>query len=142
MGFPCFINRGGPSIRTYREDLDYGPYSYLCTPPSIDSSIKKIWGEAYGEIPSTMTVTHLFTSFATPEHDMRIDGYTPPGYHQPTAAHGVLSFRRPGRFGIDWPDAVKHPMFYVGVYAAIGFLNAMTNISSTIAQYTGALRAS
>ncbi|KAF7342473.1 ABC bile acid [Mycena venus] len=38
-----------------------------------------------------------------------------------------------GLFGIKWPSAIDHPLFYVGVYAGIGL---------TTAFYTGALRAS
>lgn len=43
---------------------------------------------------------------------------------------------------INWPSAYEHPLFYVGVYAAIGLANVIVGVSSTIAQYTGALRAS
>ncbi|EAU87480.2 ATP-binding cassette transporter [Coprinopsis cinerea okayama7 len=47
-----------------------------------------------------------------------------------------------GAFGIDWPDASEHPLFYVGVYAGIGMLIALANVLSVTAQYTAALRAS
>ena len=45
-------------------------------------------------------------------------------------------------FNIDWPSASQHPLFYVGIYAAIGLLHALCTILSAAAQYTGALRAS
>ena len=45
-------------------------------------------------------------------------------------------------FTIDWPKATERPLFYVGVYAAIGMGGVLANILSVSAQYTGALRAS
>jgi hypothetical protein len=53
-----------------------------------------------------------------------------------TQARSVLSFR------VDWPKATEHPLFYVGVYAAIGLGGALVTILSVSAQYVGALRAS
>jgi hypothetical protein len=47
-----------------------------------------------------------------------------------------------GRFGIEWPDAKEHPLFYVGVYAAIGIGNVMMIVTSVTAKYTGAFKAS
>ena len=52
----------------------------------------------------------------------------------------VPSTRSP--FDIDLPSASHHPLFYVGIYAAIGLLHALCTVSSVAAQYTGALRAS
>ena len=70
----------------------------------------------------------------TPEDDFGFDG------------HGAFSAQHrttiSGRFGIEWPDATEHPLFYVGVYAAIGLGNVMTNVMSVAAQYAGAFRAS
>jgi ABC-type multidrug transport system fused ATPase/permease subunit len=45
-------------------------------------------------------------------------------------------------FGFELPDANERPMFYIGVYAAIGFSTAGITILSSATQYTGALRAS
>ena len=47
-----------------------------------------------------------------------------------------------GLLGIDWPNANEHPLFYVGIYAAVGAVSVLVSISSSVAQYTGALRAS
>ncbi|KAF9258420.1 hypothetical protein L218DRAFT_934784 [Marasmius fiardii PR-910] len=47
-----------------------------------------------------------------------------------------------GLFSTHLPSAHEHPLFYVGVYAAIGLGNVLVNICSVIVQYTGALRAS
>ena len=40
------------------------------------------------------------------------------------------------------PNVHEHPLFYVGVYAAIGITAALASTTSTVTQYTGALRAS
>ena len=37
---------------------------------------------------------------------------------------------------------MEHPLFYVGVYSAIGVAGGLASIASYNAQYTGALRAS
>ncbi|PFH45713.1 hypothetical protein AMATHDRAFT_158119 [Amanita thiersii Skay4041] len=97
----------------------------------------KIWGEAYGQ-GHTNSFVNLRT-FATPEHEVPLHGHVTYHYQD---NHQSLLHRIKGTFGIDWPDALQHPLFYVGVYAAIGFINALTSVSSVIAQYTGALRAS
>ncbi|KAJ7069893.1 hypothetical protein C8F01DRAFT_1114453 [Mycena amicta] len=47
-----------------------------------------------------------------------------------------------GLFNVQWPSAVEHPLFYVGVYAAICLTTAFVNLCTVAAQYTGALRAS
>ena len=41
-----------------------------------------------------------------------------------------------------WPDANEHPLFYVFIYAAIGVLTAIVNVSAISAQLWGGLRAS
>ena len=43
---------------------------------------------------------------------------------------------------IHWPDANEHPLFYVFIYAAIGVLTAIVNVSAISAQLWGGLRAS
>ncbi|KAF7321090.1 ABC bile acid [Mycena chlorophos] len=40
-----------------------------------------------------------------------------------------------------WPDASKHPLFYVGIYAVIGLLNVLVTVISSAVQMTGAYRA-
>ncbi|KAK2461323.1 hypothetical protein APHAL10511_006850 [Amanita phalloides] len=102
---------------------------------------EKIWIMIWGEAHSAVEATNWFSfkSFATPEHEIPLDGHVT--YHYQTN-HDAWAYRTTGTFGIDWPDAVQHPMFYVGVYAAIGLGGALISIFSVIAQYTGALKAS
>ena len=42
-----------------------------------------------------------------------------------------------GLFGIHWPNAAEHPLFYVGIYAAIGLASGLASVLSVTAQYTG-----
>ncbi|KAF8060200.1 multidrug resistance-associated ABC transporter [Lyophyllum atratum] len=97
-----------------------------------------VWGEAYGNSESAPAF-YAFRSFATREQEIQVDGYLSSHYHT-NGFHGMFS--RTGRFGINWPEAIQHPLFYIGIYAAIGLAGALTSVCSTIAQYTGALRAS
>jgi hypothetical protein len=45
-------------------------------------------------------------------------------------------------FGVKWPDANEHPLYYVVIYAAIGLSIALSSNLSGMTQYTGALKAS
>ena len=45
-------------------------------------------------------------------------------------------------FGAKWPDANEHPLYYVGIYAAIGLSIVLSSSLSGMTQYTGALKAS
>ena len=73
------------------------------------------------------------------EHEVPTDGYLM--HHQ-----YLHTYQTPisitGLFKFDWPKASEHPLFYVGIYAAIGLTNALSSVLSVTAQYTGALRAS
>lgn len=98
----------------------------------------KIWGEAYGKVEQAPS--YMLSLFRFPEHDLGVDGASINGGHQ---WHGIFSLTGlRGRFGIEWPDALQHPLYYVGVYAAIGLMQALMSVVSVAAQYTGALRAS
>ncbi|KAF9459383.1 multidrug resistance-associated ABC transporter [Collybia nuda] len=99
----------------------------------------KTWGEAY-EGSGNLSSRYAFNSFATSEHEIHADGYL--GSHYLTSPLQHIFTTKKGTFGINWPSAVQHPLFYIGIYAAIGLGNAFVSISGTIAQYTGALRAS
>ncbi|KAG6835326.1 hypothetical protein H0H93_002661 [Arthromyces matolae] len=118
-----------------------------------------IWGEAYKESPTSL---YAFTSFTTKSHhELQIDvnGYHPSHLQiNDVLANTFSSVNLPsvqdtlftssnansnangttnkGRFGIDWPSALEHPLFYIGVYAAIGLLNVLIGVASMIAQYT------
>ena len=69
---------------------------------------------------------------------MPSDGFSNSHYQH---AYRVMQTSFKGR-NTNWPEALSHPYFYVGIYAAIGLANALTSVLSVTAQYTGALRAS
>ncbi len=52
---------------------------------------------------------------------------------------GLQSLNPPS---IHLPSAKEHPLFYIGIYSALGLGLAFIGILSTIVQYTGALHAS
>ncbi|KAF8812935.1 multidrug resistance-associated ABC transporter [Phlegmacium glaucopus] len=95
----------------------------------------KTWGEAYGQ--GDAPTLYAFRSFATIEHEVPMEGY----FHQLSHSYQNAPFKR-GLFDIDWPSALQHPLFYIGIYASIGLVNALCSVLSVTAQYTGALRAS
>jgi len=59
--------------------------------------------------------------------------------HLTRTVHGLQSLDLPT---IHLPSANEHPLFYIGVYAALGLGAAFVGVLSAIVQYTGALRAS
>ncbi|KAG5350464.1 hypothetical protein C0989_010944 [Termitomyces sp. Mn162] len=103
-----------------------------------------IWGEAYKN--TTTPSLYTFTSFTTKDsHDFHVDGYHPSQFRTASSTlyfPSVQSIRtvfikETGRFGINWPRALAHPLFYIGVYAGIGLLNVLVGMASMVAQYTG-----
>ncbi|KNZ78578.1 ATP-dependent bile acid permease [Termitomyces sp. J132] len=103
-----------------------------------------IWGEAYKN--TTTPSLYTFTSFTTKaSHDFHVDGYHPSQFRTASSTlyfPSVQSIRtvfikETGRFGINWPRALAHPLFYIGVYAGIGLLNVLVGMASMVAQYTG-----
>ncbi|KAH0826125.1 hypothetical protein J3R83DRAFT_5915 [Lanmaoa asiatica] len=98
------------------------------------------WGQAYGN--STTAAPYSFTSTALTENEALMNGFLPshdighysnPYYHI-QASQKILWFTL--------PDANEEPLFYVGVYGAIGLAMAIVSIMSTTVQYSGALRGS
>jgi hypothetical protein len=87
-----------------------------------------------------MSSMYNFRSFATYEHEIQVDGYL--SSHQHSNSLQILFTTTNKLFGFDLPNAVEHPLFYVGVYATIGLGTALVGVVSVMAQYTGALRAS
>lgn len=81
---------------------------------------------------------YTFNTFAAQEHQSTMDGYSLHHLHLST----FQTVPPTGLFGIHWPSAAEHPLFYVGIYAAIGLASGLASVLSVTAQYTGALRAS
>lgn len=87
----------------------------------------------------TIGTPYAFKSFATPEHEIPLDPtfttlhLVHPQYHT-TPTFNITEYK--------WPRAQEHPLFYIGIYAAISLGAGLVNISGAVTQYTGALRAS
>lgn len=62
--------------------------------------------------------------------------------HLPSALKNVASQDPSRTFSSRLPSPIDHPLFYVGIYAAIGFGAAFINVAASGIQFTGALRAS
>ncbi|KAJ7147063.1 hypothetical protein C8R43DRAFT_1011698 [Mycena crocata] len=80
----------------------------------------KIWGEAYGE---NMFTGYMYSSFSSIGADNMLG----------TPASLSLS---------GWPSAIQRPLFYAGIYAAIGFFGVTIHLLSVAMEHTGALNAS
>jgi len=92
----------------------------------------KIWSEAYGT-PGNASDAFIYRSLGNNELFL-----TDNLQH---TAH-VQSDWRLNSLAIQLPSASDRPMFYIGVYAAIGMFGIVLQLTSVALQYTGALRAS
>ncbi|KAH7882505.1 hypothetical protein F5I97DRAFT_1905629 [Phlebopus sp. FC_14] len=98
----------------------------------------KTWGEAYAVSNSTIASPYMFTSAVLKENEAFMNGFLP--FHG--SQHYSNAYYHVQTSPFNFPDANKHPLFYVGVYGAIGFATALVGVLSTVVQFTGALRAS
>jgi hypothetical protein len=96
------------------------------------------WGEAYGE--GKVSISHAFTtsSHAIEQQVVTMDGLLG-SHHLAHSVHGLQAHNAPV---IRLPSAKEHPLFYIGVYSALGLGSAFLGVLAAIVQYTGALRAS
>ncbi|KIM37758.1 hypothetical protein M413DRAFT_448273 [Hebeloma cylindrosporum] len=102
----------------------------------------KTWGEAY-KTNGTDSVPNIyaFQSIINPEYEIPMTGHQMYHYQHASNVYQNLP-RATSLLGINWPPASEHPLFYIGIYAAIGLASALCSVLSVTAQYTGALRAS
>jgi len=100
----------------------------------------QLWGEAYGK--GKVTTAHAFTtsSHAIEQQFIISDGLLG-SHHLTHTIHGLQSVRVDASI-FSLPSAKEHPLFYVGVYSALGLGSAFLGVLAAIVQYTGALRAS
>ncbi|KAF9259759.1 hypothetical protein L218DRAFT_873993 [Marasmius fiardii PR-910] len=102
------------------------------------------WGRAYRNDDMEASHDYAADSYTHSQHHL----YQVPLYDAHAAsinaskAISTNSGSHRGWLGINWPNAHDHPLFYVGIYAAIGLGSVLLNVFTVIAQYTGALRAS
>ncbi len=96
------------------------------------------WGDAYGE--GKVTTAHAFTTSAHVIEQQVITGDGLLGSHHLT--HTIHGLQAVGAPIFSLPSAKERPLFYVGVYSALGLGSAFLGVLTAIVQYTGALRAS
>ncbi|KAJ7091060.1 multidrug resistance-associated ABC transporter [Mycena epipterygia] len=125
--------------KSYLEASSYWTWGFLFCAVLIGQVLSvseklwiKTWGSAYEKNGNSTMMYHSYQSFATLNPEYPMDGSF--NFAQVEATSSL--------FNITWPSAVEHPLFYVGVYAAIGLTTAFVSLCSVAAQYTGALRAS
>ncbi|KAJ7145739.1 multidrug resistance-associated ABC transporter [Mycena epipterygia] len=92
----------------------------------------KIWNKAYGT-PGNASDAFIFRSLGNNELFL-----TDSIQH---TAHFKSEWQA-GSLGIQLPSASDRPLFYIGVYAAIGMFGIVLQLTLVALQYTGALRAS
>ncbi|KAF7350973.1 hypothetical protein MSAN_01659500 [Mycena sanguinolenta] len=136
---------GGVKWKIYKSYLKASSYSIWCFLALVvllqqllsvgEKLWIKTWGEAYKERQNASALYGNYRSFG-PEYEIPMDGHIAhfQGYDLHTSTTGFLN--------VNWPSAVDHPLFYVGIYAGIGLTTAFISICSSVAQITGALRAS
>lgn len=90
------------------------------------------WGDAYKDTPSL--ARYAFKSVVTSEH-VPFDGLS-------SAEHFQIIFSPQSLLTLKLPNVNERPLFYVAVYSLIGLIGGVASISSSAAQFTGALRAS
>ncbi|KAJ7179617.1 hypothetical protein C8R46DRAFT_1074274 [Mycena filopes] len=95
----------------------------------------KTWGEAYGDSQNASALYASYRSFMG-EQEIPMDGQLS------RFSTFDLHPARTGFLTMTLPSATESPLFYVGIYAAIGLTTAFVGVSSSAAQMTGALRAS
>ncbi|KAF9255339.1 multidrug resistance-associated ABC transporter [Marasmius fiardii PR-910] len=114
------------------------------------------WGKSYRDdkaeasllLTATSTLTSAFRSFPlrspgfrTSEHE-QVPLYTAHANNSYAANTTGDGGNNSGLFGNDWPSAHKHPLFYVAIYALLGFGHVVVNTICFAAQYMGGIRAS
>ena len=96
------------------------------------------WGQAYGNVKTTTAHAFTTSSHAIEQQVVTMNGLFG-SHHLTHAIHGLQSFDAPT---ISLPSAKEHPLFYIGIYSALGLGSAFLGVLSVIVQITGALRAS
>ena len=105
--------------------------------------VLQYWDAAYPE--RSKLDSYTFSSFITPEHEFATQSpmsafhHLNPAVHHHALVHANLSFVTQD---FEFPPADKHPIFYVGVFAAIGVGGGLVLLLTLIVQYAAALRAS
>lgn len=97
------------------------------------------WGQAYDD--GAELGPHIMAPSVLTENEALMNGYVP--YHDHRHySNNYFHINASGFNPITLPDVHEHPLFYVGIYAMIGFATATVSILSIAIQFNGALKAS
>ncbi|GJJ10347.1 hypothetical protein Clacol_004573 [Clathrus columnatus] len=99
---------------------------------------EKLWIKQWGEGYDAPTAMHYFMSNGDGDWDFS----SPPAMRFFNALRNTTQPQIMSTTAINLPSATTHPLFYVGIYAAISFGSTIVYIGSVIVQYNGALRGS
>ncbi|KAJ7468712.1 hypothetical protein FB451DRAFT_1560403 [Mycena latifolia] len=94
----------------------------------------KIWTAAY-DAPGNVSDGFMYRSFGTGANEILFGSSLP---HTQFHSEGL----QVNSLDIQLPSATSRPLFYIGVYAAIGMFGILLQLTSVTLQFTGALRAS
>ncbi|KAG1817598.1 uncharacterized protein BJ212DRAFT_1299137 [Suillus subaureus] len=89
-----------------------------------------VWVKHMAMVPSVLTENEALMNSYVPYHNHR--HYSNNYFHANTSGFNPITL----------PDVHKHPLFYTGVYAMIGFATAAVTALSTAIHYNRALKAS
>jgi ABC-type multidrug transport system fused ATPase/permease subunit len=95
----------------------------------------QIWGDAYSDVNASSFVV---STFSAARHNPTMVSHLETTSLYSYSTQQVLM----AASLVQLPDANEHPMFYVGIFAAIGLGGALVATLSSYVQLTGALKAS
>ncbi|KZT22415.1 P-loop containing nucleoside triphosphate hydrolase protein [Neolentinus lepideus HHB14362 ss-1] len=131
--------------RTYLAASSYWTWAIILLLIALNQTLSigekfwiKIWGEAYAQYHIDHPPSNTASSFSSLHHE------TMTGFDSSirNIAIGLPATRGLATYVSRWPNAQEHPMFYVGIYAAISLGTAFVDVSFVVAQLVGSLRAS
>jgi hypothetical protein len=145
MGILALPGYSEPAGWCCGEGLDHGEM-FLALPPQHSLTRIQIWGEAYAVKDTSFSsydASNLYPGKShvglAAEQDIMMKSFaTSYSMMQNVVTNTSLTASNVTNL----PSATDHPLFYVGVYALIGFFSAFVSLTSSAIQYTAALRAS
>ena len=114
------------------------PCHAVCIGELLIVVFQQTWGEAYEQNSPTFALYNLW-SFVPYEPEIHHKHLS---FHHANSLESIFTMSKNNTFGLDLPNAIEYPLFYIGVYAIIGLTVALAGVVSVVAQYTGAWRAS
>ncbi|KAJ7843057.1 hypothetical protein B0H14DRAFT_2359165 [Mycena olivaceomarginata] len=114
----------------------WGLLVFIIVVQQLRAVSEKIWIKLWTEAYTTSFSALVFRPFGSGGNDILLSNNLP--------YMGQAEFKQWDTSPVvsRLPSASERPMFYVGVYAALGMLGVVLQLTSAALQYTGALRAS